>query len=193
MTTNDELDRAIDAVAHEMTNAEAPVALRARVLARIDESRQQGGFGMPRWAWAGALTLVIATAAGIWLSVPTVHQPQPDGAFATVTAPAGPPPAVESGAPPTITGIPSSTPQQVASTATRGTRARVRAQHVEPGLAWAAGPAPLPAPDPIAIDTLLPDALAIPGIDVAPLGEIQPITIPTASPGLPEPQRRDTP
>jgi hypothetical protein len=185
--TDDELNRAIDAVARDMVGAEPPVSLRASILARIEGDTRGRGLGFPRWAWAAAGTAVIAVAVGTWLAMPT-HQPQPEGSFVSVTAPAAPPPAVSSGEPPLAM------PVQVAARTQTPVAARLRnpVPRPEHGLAWEAGPEPLAEPAPIAIDALGPDSLEIPEIHIAPIADIEPITIPAAGPGLPEPQRRDS-
>lgn len=184
---DDELNRAIDNVARDMVSAESPASLRATVMARIEEDTHRPGFGFARWAWGTAGTAVIAVAIGTWLNMPP-RQPRPEGSFVNVAAPAGPPPAVSSGAPPLATLF------QVAAVAQTPVAARRRTPVSRPehGLAWEAGPEPLAVPPPIAIEALGPDSLEIPEIHIAPIADIEPITIPAAGPGLPEPQRRDS-
>lgn len=185
--TDDELNRAIDAVARDMVSAESPASLRASVTARIEEDRRGGGVAFSRWTWAtagAAVVVVVVVAAGTWLAQPA-HQPQPEGSFVTASTPAGPPP-VASGAPPVTTAAP------VAASTRPTVTARVRKPSPRPahGLAWEAGPDPLAGPAPIVIDALSPDSLEVPEIHIAPIADIEPITIPAAGPGLPEPQRR---
>src|SRR5512137_1932618 len=63
------LDRVIDAVAREMTDAEPTGALRARVLDEIARGPRRPGFALPRWAWAGAAAAVVLTAASaVWMA-----------------------------------------------------------------------------------------------------------------------------
>jgi hypothetical protein len=59
------------------------------------------------------------------------------------------------------------------------------------GLPDDVGPAALSGPETIDIAPLEPAAIAIPELGVAALGDIEPITVSTIGPGLPEPQRRD--
>jgi hypothetical protein len=186
--TDDELNRAIDTVARGMTSAEPPSSLRASVMARVEGNSRGRGGALPRWAWAAAAgTAVVVVAVGSWLAQPT-HQPEPEGSFVTVSAPAGPPPAVSVGAPPIV--VAAAAPAIVRTPAVSRPRKQVpRPAH---GLAWEAGPEPLAEPAPIAIDALGPDSLEIPEIHIAPIADIEPITIPAAGPGLPEPQRRDS-
>ena len=76
------LDSAIEAVAREMTAFEPSGALRARVLARIEQGRHRTSPAVPRWAWAGAAAgAVLAIAAAVWVVNPLRHQ---DAAQSTV-------------------------------------------------------------------------------------------------------------
>ncbi|MDO8834903.1 MAG: hypothetical protein Q7V01_04875 [Vicinamibacterales bacterium] len=182
--TDDELNRAIDTVARDMVSAESPASLPAAVTARIEEDRRGRGVAFSRWAWAAAGTAVVVVAVGTWLVQPT-DQPHSEGSFVTVSTPAGTPPVTSSGTPP-VTVATTGAPPPVT--------ARVRTPSSRPphGLAWEAGPEPLAGPEPIVIDALSPDSLEIPEIHIAPIADIEPITIPAAGPGLPEPQRRDS-
>ena len=181
--SNDELDRAIDDVARDMMRADVSADLRARVVARLSEGHVAGSFLSARVAWGSALAVMALVAIAVLLMRPASDSPaNAPTRFAasntttpSVVEPDRPSPAAESR-------VEMRTPVR---------RRVTRVDTATPGLAWEAGPAPLPHPDPIAIDTLAPAALAVPGFDVAPLDEIQPITIPTAGPNLPEPQRRE--
>ena len=54
-----DLDQAIDAVAREMTRMDAPATMRADVLARIEGGRTRAAAGLPRWAWAAGMAVVV--------------------------------------------------------------------------------------------------------------------------------------
>lgn len=185
--TDDELNRAIDAVARDMVSADSPASLRAAVTARIEKDRRWRGVSFSGWAWAAAGTTVVVVAVGTWLAQPA-HQPQPKGSLATASTPAGPPPVDSIETPPITTAAPAAASAQ----RTVATRARTRPPRPTHGLAWEAGPEPLAGPAPIIIDALSPDSLEIPEIQIDPIADIEPITIPAAGPGLPEPQRRDS-
>lgn len=184
--SNDELDRAIDDVAREMMRADASADLRARVAARLSGARADRAAPFARWAWGSACAAVAMAAIAVLLFRPSARPSQPaTSPVQTAATNAATAPIIDRGAEPSPDG------QSVVST--RPPRRRIqRAVDANPGLAWEVGPEPLPRPDPIAIDTLAPPALAVPGFDVAPLNDIQPITIPAAGPGLPEPQRRES-
>jgi hypothetical protein len=184
MTVSDEeLDRAIDDVAREMMRADASADLRARVVARLSDAHAAGSFLSARLAWGSALAVMALIAIAVLLMRPTPESPAnaPTRLAASNTATS---PIVEPDRHRPAMDTRGEMPTPVRHRATRTDTAR-------PGLAWDAGPAPLPHPDPIAIDTLAPQALAVPGFDVAPLNDIQPITIPAAGSALPEPQRRE--
>ncbi len=181
--SNDELDRAIDDVAREMVSAESATDLRARVVARLLDGRSPARAVGPRLAWGSAVALVAVVTIAVLLMRPAMESPAPAPTRLAASDTAEPP-VIEPGQP----GPASDTRATMRVPERRRVR---RADTASPGLAWDAGPAPLPHPEPIAIDTLAPAALTVPGFDVAPLDDIQPITIPAAGPGLPDQQRRE--
>ena len=89
-------------------------------------------------------------------------------------------------------------PVAAAQTMIAATQAAGRPQAAPPaaveqpvGLPDDVGPAALAGPDALDIAPLGPAAIAVPGLGVSTLGEIEPITVSTIGPGSPEPQRRD--
>jgi hypothetical protein len=182
----EELDKAIDEVAQEMTAAEPPVTLRADVLARLDRERtpRTSGLVLPRWAWAGvAAALIVGVATTIWMT-----RPEPPATRVASTSKGPERPAVPAAAA-------SPAPESLAASAQPAPLprpARPPAQARRVGLPDDAGPAPLAGPPAIDIAPLGPAAIAIPELGVAALDEIEPITVSTIGPGSPEPQRRES-
>jgi len=181
---NEQLDQAIDDVAQAMTAAEPPATLRADVLAGIERERTRRQIGglLPRWAWAAAAAVVVlGVASAVW-----VLRPAPEPTQLAANTPGS---TVAAAAPPVDAPSPSSA---VPAATPAGPRAAVRPQPTSrPGLPDDAGPSPLTGPAAIEIAPLGPEAIAVPGIAVGSLTEIEPLTLSTIGPGSPEPQRRD--
>jgi hypothetical protein len=188
-----QLDKAIDEVAREMTAAEPPSALRAEVLARIERERggRTGGLFLPRWAWAGvAAVLVLSVTTTLWLTRtgPASSQQASMAAAASSSQPAP----AQPGTVATARAIPA-VETMIASAQSAAWRPTARSA-TEPqrvGLPDDVGPAPLAGPDALDIAPLGPAAMAIPGLGVTALDAIEPLTVSTIGPGSPEPQRRD--
>jgi hypothetical protein len=188
-----QLDKAIDEVAREMTAAEPPSALRAEVLARIERGRggRTGGLFLPRWAWAGvAAVFVLGVTTTLWLTRtgPASSQQASMAAAASSSQPAP----AQPGTVATARAIPA-VETMIASAQSAAWRptARSAALPQRVGLPDDVGPAPLAGPDALDIAPLGPAALAIPGLGVTALDTIEPLTVSTVGPGSPEPQRRD--
>ena len=174
-----DLDAAIDAVAREMTEGEPSAALRAGVLAGIEQGRRGAASSLPRWAWAGAVAgAVIVVAASAWLFSPARNQ---DAAQATVARQ----PAAQSAAAPTHLASPELAPPAAAgaglAVAARGaqTAASNTAQD------FSAVPA-LPEIEPLRFAAVEPDPLHIADVEVTQLAELPPIDIPSLDPGSPD-------
>jgi len=189
-----QLDKAIDEVAREMTAAEPPSALRAEVLARIERERggRTGGLFLPRWAWAGvAAVLVLSVTTTLWLTRtgPASSQQASMAAAASSSQPAP----AQPGTVATARAIPAVETMiaSAQSAAWRPQTARPAAVAQRVGLPDDVGPAPLAGPDALDIAPLGPAAMAIPGLGVTALDAIEPLTVSTIGPGSPEPQRRD--
>jgi hypothetical protein len=188
-----QLDRAIDEVAREMTAAEPPSALRAEVLARIERerARRAGGLFLPRWAWAGvAAVLVLGTATTLWL---TRTGPAPNQqASMTAPGPAAQPAPTRPGTLATAPASPSVDTMIASAQPASGPRAALPVAVAQPvGLPDDAGPAALAGPDALDIAPLGPAAIAVSSLGVGALVDIEPITVSTIGPGSLEPQRRD--
>jgi hypothetical protein len=155
------LDRQIDELAREMTAAKADVSLRARVLARLDEPR--------RWtrvdpiAAVAVLAVVVAAAASAWW---VRQSPQID----TPAVAAGNEPALPAPIEPTPTT--DGTTQPEATKMPEVLRDVAAAQPPSEGHeAWRARALPaLTVPPALAVPVIQPTAIAIPLLDVAPLG-----------------------
>lgn len=180
------LDRAIDDVAHDMTAADVPSDFRAAVMARVSTTPRRG-FPFSGLAPAAVAAAVLVVAVVLWQSWP-------------LRGPSEPPPSVEMAAAhlaPTEVPQPQSTAEPVVhrggaspdATLRRPLRPRTAIGHS--GLAWEAGPGPLPGIDPLAIAAAGPAPLDTPALDIAPMHDLEPITVPVAGSGLPDPKRRD--
>jgi hypothetical protein len=184
------LDHAIDLVAREMTNLDAPAGTRVAVLARIENApARTGSTLLPRWAWApGVAVVVLAVSAAVWFARPAVR---PESV--TVRHDASSTPAAGTTQPQPR---PSETLASAGAAASLlpGLTVEPRAAAVQPEeIATAApemGPAALPQPEPIVLAALGPDALQIPDISIAPFGDFKPITIQDIPVGSTEIQRR---
>ncbi len=177
------LDDAIDVVAREMTNIDAPARLRADVLVRIEETPRSATALLPRWAIAaGMAVVVLAVTAAVWLARPgdrpglvvSKHDSsstQARGGVRAKTQPLGIQASV---------GVAESAQTDARPGGAGGAVARAAVAAQPDQTATAApemGPAALGQPEPIAIAALGPNALHIPAIGIEPLGELKPITI----------------
>jgi len=205
-----DLDAAIDAVAREMTNLEAPASLRAEVLARIEAPAAGRWLGWQRWSLAAGAAVVVIAAVAIWwptgpgdvrgtgrqagvTDAPSVRSAEfqpgvsdaPSGRSAGLQARGTGTAAVRD------IGLPRPEPGQreargTGSASVRGTEPEPRVDEATPDF----GPAPLAGPPPIAIDALAPGAIDIAEMQVPALEQIQPIAIKDIPIGSTDPQRR---
>jgi len=183
--TPDAIDHAIDVVAREMTNVDAPAGLRAAVLARIENASPRSGMArLPRWATAASLAIVVlAVAAVVWIERPG-GRPESVGArvdSATATATGGAKSEPRSSETLASAGPAAAAPADARTSRNGGPVAGGGAATAEPGenvtRADDAGPAALAPPDPIVLAAVGPAALHIPDIGIEPIGELKPITI----------------
>jgi len=190
-----DLDAAIDVVAREMTSLDAPATLRADVLAEIAGGGRPGRFALPRWAWAAtaaAAFAVVVLVAAIWMTRPApepessaaLRGAAPASAGAGRTAGGGSPDAVVAAAGSMSGGLQNAAPGSRRAGA--ASAAAPDANSAEPD----AGPAPLAAPQPIAVADLGPAVIEVTGIEVAPLNQLQPLAIKDISVGSTDPIRR---
>jgi hypothetical protein len=189
---DERLDQAIDQVAREMTAADPPSALRADVLARIERDRNGRSPGrlLPRWALAGGIAvLVIGVAITGWLAR-TVPAPAA-GERASIDTAAKPATDQSRLTPPSEARLAADAAVAAVQPVPQSRPARPAARPQRIGLPEGVGPSPLAGPDAIDIAPLGPAAIAVPGLGVAALTDIEPITVSTIGPGSPEPQRRD--
>lgn len=185
-----DLDRTIDLVARDMTAADVPAGFRGHVLAAIDERPRRNVLASRPLVWAGAAVVVIALGL-VTRQAWQAGESQPPATLSVANTPGTAPATAPVVAPSAVADTAREQPATDTTSPTHRRRNTARLAPQRRGLAWEAGPAPLPAPDPITIDALAPAALDIPGVAIAPMDEIQPITIPPAGPGLTDPQRRD--
>jgi len=179
-----QIDEAIDLVAREMTNLDAPAGMRAEVLARIESAPSRTGFALlPRLATAVSLAvIVLAVAAVLWFARPA-NRPETVAAInhsSPAQAPRAAKPETRSSETPAHTGLASTTPAGTRTGAATGPAAggAIPAQPDQNATGAAdMGPAALAQPEPIVIAALGPDALQIPAIGVEPIGDLKPITI----------------
>lgn len=175
-----DLDLAIDGVARDMLDAEAPDSMRAAVLARLEAGPRAGWFaGLHRpavWAVAAA---GVAVAIGVWVGLPHVRQqPQPAQAVARgIPAPGAVP---EASPAQSAVAAAAAAPGDAGSAATNpvGTRrAAPRPERPRPD----AYPDELPrlaGPEPLTIDPLAPAPLAIEDIRVTPMNPVPTLELP---------------
>lgn len=69
--TSDEIDRAIDVVARDLTAIDAPADLRARVVTQLSESHAPAFERRWSWQWAmaGAVAVVLVASLAWWVAV----------------------------------------------------------------------------------------------------------------------------
>jgi hypothetical protein len=197
-----QLDAAIDVVAREMTGVESSAAMRAQVLARIEQGRRRSGLVLPRWAWAGvAATMVLAVATGVWLTRPA---PGPRGSEGLVAERRAPAPNVSDAALPRLVaqagGEPGATAASPAGRPAPGARRlRVSTREAQ-SIAWTSAGAvaeddalvpALAAIEPLRFSAVEPAGLHIPGVEVAPLDALPTIDIPSLNPGSTDTQSAD--
>lgn len=175
-----------------MVRAEAPAAMRAAVMTRL-EARQASGrlTALLRPAVYAAMAAGVAAAIGIWASLPAVReQPPLQQAGSAVLAP-GPAAVRPAGSEPAV-------PEDAAAafapaTADRGAGGR----HMETGRTAAgavrrtAGARSDPLPrlavlEPIVIELLSPPPIGFEDIGVAPMGDVPAIEIPGLNEVLPD-------
>lgn len=178
-----ELDAIIDAVAREMVSAEAPAGLRTQVLERLErDGRRVSPAAALRWAWAPALALVLAVAAGTWFYTRDVPIRRDDRsrpasvAIARSTEAAGP--TAAAGTPAAGAGTMEAAPRG-SGQAGRRVRGR-RASATFSGASADEFPV-VPALadiEPLTFPGIEPVHLNIPGVDVTPLDVIPPLEIP---------------
>lgn len=188
---SDDLDRAIDAVARDMVDVDAPASMRASVLAHLDAGPPAGWIaGLHRPAVWAAAAAGIAVAIGLWVSLPfEQEQPQPAraGAIARGTAASAPAPvvhtmqgAVSAAAATTGAAEPSGT-----TTPAAAARPRVRPGRPGPGAAPEGLPR-LAAIEPLGIDPLASPSLTLEDIRVTPMGDVPTLELPGLDEVLPE-------
>lgn len=188
MTTDRQLDDAIDRAVRELMSVDPPAGLRARVLARLERPRRVW-VTVPRLAAAAALAAAVLIAfvlfregttppKDVQVAVQSAEpvRPTPDRPIAK-DAPVAPPPA---GVPsPGVVRTPPLTPQP--SFAGRAVvAASVRAVFVT-------DVEPLEALPPIALEPIAPAPIRSAAIVVDPLPAIAPLEVPS----LPPPDERD--
>lgn len=186
---SDDLDRAIDVVARDMVDVDAPASMRASVLAHLDTGPPAGWIaGLHRPAVWAAAAAGIAVAIGLWVSLPfEQEQPRPGPAIARGTAASAPAPvvqttqgAVSAGAATTGAAEPSGPATPVAAA-----RPRIRPGRPRPGAAPEGLPR-LAAIEPLGIDPLAPPSLTLEDIRVTPMGDVPTLELPGLDEVLPE-------
>lgn len=187
-SAGDGLDRAIDAVARDMVRAEAPAAMRAAVLDRLEARPAYGRLAaLHRPAVYAAMAAGVAAVIGIWVSLPLVRE-RPQRQEAAVRDVAGPPAALAGSDTPNAlaeaeTTLAATEPGSPAAGAVRWTVDRPRRPRP------AANPAELPrlaVVEPLAVDPLAPDPLVFDDIRVAPMADVQALEIPGLDEVLPD-------
>jgi len=191
------LDAAIDAVAREMTDAEPSGALRARVLARIEEGRHRTSAGLPRWAWAGAAAgVVLFVAAAVWVAIPLRNQDAAQSTVAEQVAGAPPPAAaslerlaVQSDAVPPQSASPEGMPAAAGRTRLAAVRG-VQAAEIGSEQGFHTVPA-LPAIEPLRLAAVEPAPLHVADMEISPITEMPSIEIRSLDPGSHDIQSTD--
>jgi hypothetical protein len=178
------LDRGIDDVARNMTEAHLPAGFRATVMARVlSAPRPALPFARVAAGVVAATSLVLAVI--LWRGWPLgkpVSQPQPHVDVATAR------PVLDQARPAPHTAGPAAGQRHAGPSGSRVQVSTTRVAHA--GLAWEAGPEPLPGIDPLMIAAAGPAPLDIQALDIAPIQELDPIVIPAAGSGPPDPERR---
>ena len=198
-----DIDAAIDVVAREMTDVDPSAAMRAQVLERIEQGRRRPGLVLPRWAWAGvAATMVLAVATGLWLARPVQG---PGGSEGTVAEQRAAGPKLANATAPRPSARPGTGPGPTAASPAGRPALSARAQlgpathGAQSAVGTAAGavaeddalvPA-LAAIEPLRLSAVEPAGLHIPGVEVAPLGALPTIDIPSLNPGSTDAQSAD--
>jgi hypothetical protein len=178
-------DETIDDVAREMTNVALPTAFRANVFARLDAAPRGHAALLRPLAWTAAALCLVASVGFWWTTQRGPSSPEPAPLLSAAVVPSAQPVAMTT--PATAPGSGVDAQRQVpVRHAVRRRPARRPA-----GLAWEAGPEALPAVLPIDIAPAGPVALDVPALEISPMPDIAPITIPAAGSGLPDPERRD--
>ena len=165
--TNNDLDSLVDAVARHMTDADPPVDLRDRVLARLD------GRASSPWIWIWKVIPSTAVLLAVMLiAVVLVRRPQSPTQSTTLQTPAAVTPELSREAdsrtndgPSVATGV---APIGAAATqhAIRTTTSRISDVEAE----WRARALPLLSPpEALTMDGIQPDALAIRPLETRPL------------------------
>ena len=213
-----DLDAAIDMVAREMTNLDAPAAWRVRVMDRI--GGQKDGFRVPFWAlgaprgtWSAAAAMVaIVVAAGVWiehgelLRGPAVNQVHVADLNNAAPGPHHPPP------PPSTQGraadVVGSGPGHPLDQPLNHMRIRLANPTIvanaigEDARGDVAEEADfvhaLADIEPLTFSAVGPAALNIPSVEVAPLGAVPTLDVPSLNPGStdtrsPDPKKEPSP
>ncbi len=192
--TDGQLDEAIDRAARAMTDRDADASFRARVAGRLSAA-DRNRFPVRRLAWAGALAvLVVSVGLGVMFLRGSWPSQQVEQATTTArspsqkAAPSARDAAIRSATHITGGGEAPGAPNTTASQniAQMDTRVEAGAPPAEDR-----GPAPLAHPSPIDLGSIAPKAIDITDIDVAPLPEIAPLTVPPTTLGSGEPPRRE--
>jgi hypothetical protein len=173
-----DLDRLIDDVAREMTEAPASVGMRGRVLAVMDEAKASyltsaSYRPFARWAWLAAAAAVVV---GAYLQLGSLVEPTRRTPPSSAQTSRGRPAAVSEK-------IVRSEPPAVAAVRSTSTPGRIRPQRERNAASTIAALPPLTGPNALTIAPLASGAHSVPALDgVAPLDverlDIKPLALP---------------